>query len=551
MLQVKKIFPFRAGTRWRGLFLLVTATVLLGVFFRFAYPDSKIYWHDETFTSLRISGYTEAEVVRDLTDRGLTTVETLRQYQTLNPDRTLADSLRSLATEDPQHPPLYYASLRFWAQAFGSSIAAIRSYSALLSLLVLPCIYWLCWELFQPATLPGWIAVALTAVSPIHLVYAQEARQYSLVAVTVLASSAALLRSIRLNRPSMWSVYALTLAASFYTFLFSALIAIGHGIYVLITERFQLSKTVRAYLLASLLATLVFLPWMLVVVTNFSQAQRVTAWTGFDFPLPALVRGWVLMLSRISVDWNYQSEMPFVYKLSFYGVSLLLLLLIGYAFYYLWRTTDLRAWFFVFTLTWTTALVLAFPDVLLGGQRSITERFLIPCYLGIQLAVAYLLASKMSQINTSDWQRSGWQLLTVAVLGAGVLSCAVSAPAQVWWNQVYNRPNPEIAKILEQAQRPLIIADGRAGELLSLGHLLDPQIALIARPHCYTCKENLAFLDTPYLPAIPDGFDQVFFFSPRFADRSEQWRDRFKAQTQIKPLVADEKTGIWLWQLQR
>lgn len=548
MLQAKKRSSSSTRTPWRFLSLLLAATIVLGVFFRFAYLDRKVYWHDETFTSLRISGFTESELVRELSTGEPSTIAALQRYQTLNPDRTLADTLNSLATEDPQHPPLYYASVRFWAQVFGSSIAAIRSYSAVLSLLVLPCIYWLCWELFQPATLPGWIAVALAAVSPIHLIYAQEARQYSLAMVTVLASSAALLRAIRLNRPLPWGIYALTLAASFYTFLLSALLAIGHGFYVLAIERFRLSRTVKAYLLSSVLATLAFLPWIIVLVTNFAQARRVTAWTDNGMTLRAMVQRWTVIFSRIFVDWNYQPEASFMSKLSFYGVTLLLLLLVSYAFYFLWRTTPLQVWLLVFTLTTTTALALAIPDVVLGGQRSITERYLIPCYAGVQLAVAYLLATKISKAMGAKGRRVGWQLLTMAVLTVGVLSCALIAPAKVWWNQAYSQQNPAIAQILEQAQKPLVISDAQTADLLSLGHsIADPETALLARPRCYTCYENQEFLDIPYLPPIPNGFDRVFLFSPRSPG---SWLDRLNAKTEFKPVVSDDKFGTWLWQRQ-
>ena len=48
-------------TAW--LKILVVIVLMLGVFFRLFNIDRKVYWFDETFTSLRISGYTESEVV--------------------------------------------------------------------------------------------------------------------------------------------------------------------------------------------------------------------------------------------------------------------------------------------------------------------------------------------------------------------------------------------------------------------------------------------------------------------------------------------------------
>ncbi len=42
-------------TTWQ---ILLVTILVLGLFFRFANIDGKVYWSDETFTSLRVSGYT-------------------------------------------------------------------------------------------------------------------------------------------------------------------------------------------------------------------------------------------------------------------------------------------------------------------------------------------------------------------------------------------------------------------------------------------------------------------------------------------------------------
>ena len=38
--------------------------LVLGIFFRFANLEKKVYWIDEGYTSLRISGYTESEFIQ-------------------------------------------------------------------------------------------------------------------------------------------------------------------------------------------------------------------------------------------------------------------------------------------------------------------------------------------------------------------------------------------------------------------------------------------------------------------------------------------------------
>lgn len=228
-------------------------------------------------------------------------IKDLQKYQRPNPETSAIDTIKGLAKEEPQHPPLYYAIARFWAQWFGSSPTAMRSLPVLFSLLVFPCIYWLCLELFD-SSIVGWVAVGLIAVSPIFIRYAQEARQYSLWTVMILLSSVVLLRAISLKTNFSWIAYAVTVALSLYCHLLSGLVFIGHGIYVFTIERFRLSKTFTAYLLASSFGILTFTPWMAVIVINNKMLFATTDWTKAPLPFLSLLKAWSLYLSRIFIS---------------------------------------------------------------------------------------------------------------------------------------------------------------------------------------------------------------------------------------------------------
>jgi uncharacterized membrane protein len=82
--------------------------------------------------------------------------------------------------------------------------------------LALPCMYWLCLELFE-SSVTAWLVVAIIAISPFQIVYAQEARPYSLFVMLILLSSAVLLRGRRLTTNSSWAIYAVTLVVEFYS----------------------------------------------------------------------------------------------------------------------------------------------------------------------------------------------------------------------------------------------------------------------------------------------------------------------------------------------
>jgi uncharacterized membrane protein len=474
-----------------GLRFLIIVLLILGIVFRFINIDRKVYWHDEVYTSLRISGYTMAEVIQQVFNNREIGIEDLQKYQRLNPERGLIDTINSLAVEDPQHPPLYYVLLRFWVQWFGNSVAAIRSLTALISLLVFPCVYWLCQELFE-SSLVGWVAIALVAVSPIHVLFAQEAREYCLWTVTILLSSASLLQAMRLNTKFNWVIYAATIALGLYTFLLSGFVAIGHGIYVVTIEKFRLSKKVIFYLLASSTGLLIFAPWLFVIITNSYKFRSTTNWTSTHKPITYLIKRWLLNLSHIFIDIGYNPGGAFAY--------LILLILLGYSIYFLCRSTPRKVWLFILTLIGATAILLILPDIIKGGIRSSITRYLFPCYLGVQLAVAYLLATQI--ISASFARQKIMQLIMAVLLCGGVVSCVISSQAETWWNKDISYGNPQVAHIVNQAIHPLLISsdsDINPGNVISLGYLLEPKVRLL-------------LVTLPNLPQIPTNFSDIFLF---------------------------------------
>src|SRR5215203_6156558 len=111
--------------------ILCLALILLGVVFRFCNLGKKIWGLDETFTSLRISGYTEEDAVRILRATKVITPAALMTFQRSHADMPLAGTVRGLLSEEPQHPPLYYVLAKFWARVVGDSSAATRALPAL------------------------------------------------------------------------------------------------------------------------------------------------------------------------------------------------------------------------------------------------------------------------------------------------------------------------------------------------------------------------------------------------------------------------------------
>ncbi|MEH2238581.1 glycosyltransferase family 39 protein [Nostoc sp.] len=512
----------------------IVLLLMVGIFFRFFNLDGKVYWHDETFTSLRISGYTANEVRQQIFNGRIITKESFAKFQSPNMEKGLIDTVNSLETEDPQHPPLYYVIARFWVKIFGNSVTTIRSLSAFISLLIFPSIYWLCRELFKASVWVSEVAIALMAISPIHLVYAQEAREYILWIVIILLSSASLLRALRLEskdkapRILTWGIYTVTLTLSLYTFLLSGFVAVAHGIYVIATARFRLTRTVKAYLLASLAGFLAFTHWMLVLIDNSLQFDTSTAWTKMQFPLEILLKSWLLQLSRIFFDLNFGFENPFSYV-----ITPIFLTLIGYSIYFICRTTNYKIWLFIVVLIVIPALPLVLPDLIVGGIRSLSERYLLPSYLGIQLAVTYLLATQLH--NESLIRRRIWQTIMGLIIIGGLVSYGVNSQAETWWSKVISYGNPQVAKIINQAAHPLLISDDSGinyGNVFSLSYLLQPKV-------------KFQLIKDQTIPNIPDEFTDIFLLNP-----PDPWRKQIETNYKYKTFVVYGDKNYLLWKVE-
>jgi uncharacterized membrane protein len=512
-----------------GLRILIIVLLVLGVFFRFTNLGLKVYWHDETITSLHLAGYTGEDVRQLIFNGGIVGVRDLLKYQYPTPEISLNDTLRTLIIEDPQHPPVYYILARLWMHGFGNSVAVIRSVSAVISLLVFPSIYWLCIELFE-SSLVGWVAIALSSISPVYVVFAQEARGYSLLMVTILLSSASLLRAMRLKTIGSWIIYAITLALGLYSLPLILLTAIGHGLYVLIVTGLRWNKTIASYLLASLAGVLAFTPWLALTFNSLTKAQASTAWSATKVPLSRLIKSWVGNISRVFFDINLDASAPAIYLIP---PVLIILILVIYAFYFLYRQTSPKIYLFISTMIGVPFLALLIPDLLSGGLRSSVPRYLVPCFLAILLTVAYLLGHKIASV--SSLQQKLWQSVMLLLISAGIISCVVYSQSQVWWNKKPSDTHVQAATIINQTNRPLLITSyyhANFGELLSMSYLLNPKV-------------QLQLVSEPNIPKITQGFSDIFVFNPSPALKSGIERDY---NSQVEPI---EPSELQLWQLKK
>lgn len=502
---------------------LIIIFLVTGVLLHFVNIDKKFYWPDEVFTSLRISGYTVSEMNQELGHGRVFSMEELHKYQYPNSEKNTIDTIKALILEESQVAPLYFVMARFWVELFGNSVAVTRSFSAFLSLLTFPCIYWLCQELFK-SSLIGWIAMALVAVSPVHLIYAQEARPYTLWMVIVLISSVTLLRAMRLKTKRAWSIYAFMLPLGFYTQLFFSFVALAHGIYVVVIERFRLTKTLINYLFSLLAGVIFCVPWILAIITH--PAPKTVDWTNTKNTLLSSAIRWIGIISRAFFDLSVSPNDSGKLKIVLIPFILIILSLIIYSLYYICRKTSKPVWLFVLTLSGSVALPLILIDFLFQ-KNYVTTRYILPSILGMELAVAYLFSNKITS-TTKAWQKKLWTLFVFIVITGGVTSCILYSQASTWWNKVPERSEiyPRTAEIINQSNKPLLISD-HGLKLQLLGHLLEPKV-------------RFQLAAKSQLPDITEGFTDVFLFDPT---------EFLKAGIEKKYHAKLQQINIYLWKL--
>lgn len=522
------------------LIFIIISVLVISICFRFGNLDKKFYWGDETYTSLWMSGHTLQEVRENLFQGNIIGVEDLQKYQSLNPDKGLKDTIDALVKDGAVHPPLYYAMLRLWLGVFGDSIAAIRSLSALISLLVFPAIYWLCLELFN-SSLVGWIAIALTAVSPDHILYAQEARPYILWAVTILLCTAGLIRAIRINKPLNWGIYAIAFVASLYTLSLSLFVAVGQGIYVIVTQRFRLTKTTLAYLATSTLAITVYSPWLFVMIKGISFAKPSE-----NVSLLELGKSWMFKLSQIFLDLgiyggdgNQQLEK---FSTLLLPVVILLVLMIGFSIWVLCLSNSPDRWLLLLTLIGTEPLILTILAFRSHTTHFVTIhcQYFFPAILGIQVTVAYLIFKGITGVKKKQLI---YNLLFIGLIFAGFLSSTVSYNAEAWLNKIGSYDKIEIARIINQKFYPLVVSDADFWGIMPYAHRLDAKVRLQLFPSSDQISTR-NFATTPEVD--PDAVTRLFeqYSDVFFLSKSEPFINRFQENTNYK-IEPSDLPGLW------
>jgi uncharacterized membrane protein len=513
--------------------------ITIGVIFRFANLDRIIYWGDEVYSSIRSFGYTTTEIYQTIAQHPVITAATLQQFQQLDPDRGLGAILHSLAVEDAHVTPLYFLLANLWSTLFGTSVIGIRSLSVLCGVALVPVVYWLAIELFARRRV-ALCAAALVAISPVQLLFAQEARMYALWALLMITAGAALLRAIRRNTWGSWLGFGLAASASLYTHFLAAIPLGGYVLYTIVLHWRDRPVMQRLFTTASL-TVLSFCPWVWVFLIR--QVVEQEDGTQKPFSLSEAAKNWFSLFRRLFIDVNTTLQDSWPDALLLISISLFCGTIVAIALFRLQQETPIRTWLFV-------GLLIAGLPIGLFGQSLhgvLPSRYMLPSYVGLQLAIGYLLGTRL------DWRGSLprphrwiWASSLVVLVLIGVISNGTHAQAASWWNKSFSECNPAIADRINQSPRPLVISDGTGGPFFdhALSNIIS--VARIVKP------------DTPF--QIGTEAQPIDIAAGDFSDRfiltpSKNLRESLQAKygDRLEPLITlthpYRESAVCFWQL--
>jgi uncharacterized membrane protein len=471
--------------------ILIFLAIILGVFFRFYDLDEKLYSNDETFSTTYIFGWDLAQT--GAIDNRIVSVEELKNFQRLNPNENLVQSIDRLIHTPYIFPPLYPILMQIWSRLWigysGSPASVTRSLTAFISLFCLIGIYWLCWELSR-SSIMAWLATSLVAISPFHLQYAQIVRTYSLTTVAILLSSAALLRAIRLNTKTSWLIYAIMVAGGLYSNLLFGFVAVAHGFYTILLENLRLTKAVKFYIYSSAIGIACFLPWFILFITRPGLLGYSVEQVNNNLSLASLGQIWMRQIRPIFFDFNdpwqkFTDNFQILQKLSYPFILILVFISLFLICFHSPRNLRL----FILSILFFGGIILMIKDVLIGGTFSTRLRYIIPYVIGLEVTVAYLLDAAI-QSSFMPWKKIGEVAFTILIIG-GILSCVIIARADSWW--AFGAPDyPHIArKINQEFSRPVILYEDW-GDALTMSYLLNENASshLTRKPEFYLIKEK-------------------------------------------------------------
>jgi hypothetical protein len=463
----------------------------------------------------------------------------------------------------------------------------LRTLSVLFSGLALLAMYWFVGELAASRRV-ALLAMLLMCVSPLFILYGQEAREYALWTLTLLLSSAALLRALRLSRTApilfdqqklglaaslkdqigesvrsvsvralsdvqrAWLLYGCSLLVAVYTSLSTLSLILVQILYVACVTRLQWSRALGGFVVSLSAVGLLFLPWALNLLRNFEAFSASMAWSS----VIVIPRTAVLRILSLNVTRNVFDFWPDVVQDQWLPItaSVVCVALIVVACVWVFKHTRRETRLYLLLLLLLPTAMLLVPDLLFGGIRSSNARYLMPVWLGVIAVTAIALDQALARISQAmaEDRTSGFSLVIwsrqggVRVLLWSAVVCLMALPMttnilharqQAPWTKSLSISLPEVAQIINQSASPLIVGNQERhhpSNLFALANLLKPETKMQLVPIA---------LESSWKLSAHKG--DVYLYSP-----TDQFRQALEKNNQVKTRLVAEDLFLQLWKVE-
>jgi uncharacterized membrane protein len=245
--------------------------VAVGIFLRLHNLGSESLWFDEGYTAWMV-GHSPAQII----------------------DLIRADTA----------PPLYYLLLHGWTECFGRSEAALRSLSAVFSILTLFIAIDIARKFLRN---PSAIAIAawVLAISFLQIWYAQEARAYALMGLLATLAFDMLLYHVTAKRRGWIVPLALVIAAGMYTHNMMAPYVMGLLIaWMILPSEHSTRRRLTEIAIVVAIALIFYLPWAIRGLPAQMKLIRHGFWV--DRLLPGDFLSAIAALAGVKQYWSWQ-----------------------------------------------------------------------------------------------------------------------------------------------------------------------------------------------------------------------------------------------------
>lgn len=406
------------ATRHCFVWILLLVAVLSGAILRFSGIKSKSLWGDEVLSLAFATGHSYYSWLKEVVD--VHDADYHRGSLSLEPTYFSQRLVSVLRTET--QAPFYFFLLNLWLHLFGTSEAALRSLSVLISVFSIPLIYALGCRLFSMKV--GLYSAFIFSLAPFQVAFGLYNRPYALLGFFSLLSAYTAVRICQgKGHWKWWLAYVFSSSLGMYTHYLFMWNLLFHCILVLLSQRSN-PKLLMRWVLAQVSIGGAFLLWAPIFFEQLHWNRELDSltwyyWLSGAFPLLDMIkylgRDLVLLLSVGRIQGfcslfavGADCWLDAIFTACSYIIPILILSLCGWQFVkYIRRRTpeegkSPHAW--ITCLVWSLCIFggpLAM-DIIQNSHGIISHRYFIsasgPVYIAVAMAISsianrYLQAS--------------------------------------------------------------------------------------------------------------------------------------------------------------